>query len=113
MTTIKTIIVAAAVSILSLGAAQAAEQTLKPRQGASFHSGAKHAVAYFLSEDRTCKLALTVVDDTDYAQTRFEASLEPGKSTRYPLAEGTQLEFDCQAEARAMIVRPLEAVAGQ
>jgi hypothetical protein len=112
MNPIKTIIAAATLSILSLGAAQAAEQTIKPMQGASFHAGTKHAVAYFLSEDRTCKLVLTLADDADYAPIRYEAALDPGKSTRYPLVEGTSLEFACEAGAQAMTIKSLEAVAG-
>jgi hypothetical protein len=112
MTSIKTIIVGAAVStILSLGAAQAAEQTMKPIHGVSFHDVNKHAVAYFLSQSGTCKLVVTSADDAGHAPARFEAAIEAGKSKRYQLA-GKSREFGCKAEAKAMSVKSLEAVAG-
>ena len=62
MNSIKTIIIAATLSTLSLGAAQAAE-TIKPVQAASFHDGTKHAVAYFLNDNATCKLVVMQADD--------------------------------------------------
>jgi hypothetical protein len=112
MNTIKNIIVAATLSTLSLGyltAAQAAD-TVKPSQGISFHAGSKDAVAYFLSESRTCKLVLTVADK-DARPTRFEAAISSGQSTSYALAEGKALEFACQADAQAMTINSLAAVA--
>jgi hypothetical protein len=117
MNPIRTIIAATMLSILSLGAAQAAEQTIKPLQGASFHVGTKHAVAYYVAENSHCKLVLTLAeepkgDDATFESTRFEAALAAGKSTRYPLVEGTSLEFACEAEAQAMTIKSLEAVAG-
>jgi hypothetical protein len=116
MNPIKTIIAAAALSALSLGAAQAAEETMKPMQGASFHSGTKHAVAYYVADNSHCKLVLTLAEEpkgvaTTFESTRFEAALAAGKSTRYPLVEGTSLEFACEAGAQAMKVHRLESLA--
>ena len=101
MNTIRTIIVAAALSTLS-GYAHAAE-TVKPLQGASFHAGSTDAVAYFLGESRTCKLVLTIADK-DTQPTRFEAAISGGESTSYKLTEGKSLEFACQADAQAMTI---------
>jgi hypothetical protein len=118
MNSVKTIIVAATLSaILSgthLAAAQAADgaQTMKPLQGISFHAGTKHAVAYFLSENRTCKFVLTTADK-DAQPTRFEAALLSGESSSYEFAEGRSLEFTCEADAQAMTLTPLTTVAAQ
>lgn len=113
MNSIKNKIAAVAVSIALSFAAQAADgaQTLKPLQGVSFHVGTKHAVGYFLNDSNTCKLVLTLADDTNYAPTRFEASVADGSSTRYQLAEGKSLEFGCHDHAQVMKVNALEAVA--
>jgi len=112
MTMIKNILAASILSASLFGTAQAAEQTIKPLQGVSFHSGTKHAVAYFLSQGHTCKLVVTAADDANFAPTRREAAIEGGTSTKYELAQGKSLEFTCQAEARAMTVKSLTTVAG-
>ena len=109
MNSIKTIIVAATLSTLSLGAAQAAE-TIKPVQGVSFHAGTKHAVAYFLTHNENCKLVLTLADDVLYAPVRFEAAIADGSSKHYPFA-GKSLEFACQNQGQAMTINTREAVA--
>jgi hypothetical protein len=109
---IKNIVVAAILSVGLIATAQAAEQTIRPLQGVSFHAGTKHAVAYFLSEGRTCNLVVTSIDDANYAPTRREAAVESGTSTTFQLAEGKSLEFGCQSEAHAMTVKSLAAVAG-
>jgi hypothetical protein len=36
--------------------------TIRPLQGASFDSGTKRAVSYFLSDDEGCKLTLMLAD---------------------------------------------------
>jgi hypothetical protein len=109
---IKNIVVAAILSVGLIATAQAAEQTIRPLQGVSFHAGTKHAVAYFLSEGRTCNLVVTSIDDANFVPVRHEATIAPGKSTTYHLAEGKSLEFGCRSEARAMTVKSLAAVAG-
>jgi hypothetical protein len=109
MNSIKTIIVAATLSTLSLGAAQAAE-TIKPVQAASFHDGTQHAVAYFLTHNAGCKLVLTLADDVRYAPVRFEAAIADGSSKHYPFA-GKSLEFACQNQGQAMTINTREAVA--
>ena len=101
MNTIKNIIVIAALSTLFAGYAQA--ETVKPLQGMSFHAGSKDAVAYFLSEDHTCKLVLTTADK-DAQPTRFEAAIAGGGSVSHEFAEGKSLEFACQADALAMTI---------
>jgi hypothetical protein len=109
MNSIKNIIVAIALSAASFGAAQAAE-TVKPLQGVSFHAPSIDAVAYFLSENRTCKFVLTMADSADQP-TRFEAAISGGESTNYKLTEGQSLEFACQADAQAMTINMVATVA--
>jgi hypothetical protein len=111
MNTTKNIILAATLSLLSvshIGAAQA--ETLKPLQGVSFHAGSKDAVAYFLSENRTCKFVLTTADK-DAQPTRFEAALLSGESSSYEFAEGRSLEFACQSNAQSMTINSESVVA--
>ena len=67
MNSIKTIIVAAALFVGYLGAAQAAE-TIKPLQGMSFHTRSTDAVAYFTADKGKCSLVLTVTDKFAYAR---------------------------------------------
>ena len=110
MTPIKTILVAATLSTLSIATAHAG-QTMKPMQGVSFHAGTKHAVGYFLNEGKTCKLVLTLADDANFAPTRIETAIEAGKSTRYQLAEGKSFEFACQDGGNAIIVKSHETTA--
>ena len=110
MTSIKNIVLAATLSILSVSAAHAG-QTIKPGQAASFHAGTKHAVAYFLTHNENCKLVLTLADDVLYAPVRFEAVIADGASKRYPFAEGKSLEFACQDSGQAMTINTLEATA--
>ena len=98
MNPIKNIIVAVTLSALFAGYAQA--ETVKPLQGASFHAGSKDAVVYFLSENHTCKLVLTMADN-DARPTRYEAAISGGKSATYALAEGKSLEFACQRRRAA------------
>jgi hypothetical protein len=116
MTAIKNIIVAAtlsaALSLAPLGAAQA-QQGIKPMQGVSFHAGTKHGVAYFVNDKRTCQLVLTLVDDASSVPSRFEATIEPGKSTQYPFTVAKSLEFACQADGRTMDVKALETTAAK
>ena len=109
MTSIKNIVLAATLSILSVSAAHAAE-TIKPVQAASFHAGTKHAVAYFLNDNATCKLVVMQADDANYAPTRFEAAIADGASTSYEFA-GKSLEMGCRDHAQLMTVNTLEAVA--
>ena len=108
MNSIKNIIVAIALSALFAGYAQA--ETLKPLQGISFHTDTKDAVAYFLSENRTCKLVLTMADK-DAQPTRFEAAIPGGKFVSHELADGKALEFDCHADAQQMTITAEPTVA--
>ena len=112
MNSLKTLIAAATLSILSLGfgAAQATE-TVKPLQGISFHAGTKHAVAYFLTHNENCKLVLTLADDVRYEPVRFEAVIADGSSKQHPFIKGTPLEFVCHDRGQAMTINTLEAVA--
>jgi hypothetical protein len=111
MTTIKNILVSAVLFAGVFGTAQAADQTMKPLQGVSFHAGTKHAVAYYLNESGTCKLVVTSADDANFASIRSEAEIEPGKTTTYQLDDGKQIEFACQGQALAMNVKSLETIA--
>ena len=112
MNTIKNIVFGFAllVSLLAMLETTQAAETVKPLQGVSFHAGSKDAVAYFLSEGRTCNLVVTMAE-RDGQPTRFEAAITGGESTRYELAEGKSLEFACQADAQAMVINSLATVA--
>jgi len=109
MTTIQNILVASVLSASLFGTAHAAEQTMKPLQGVSLHSGSKHAVAYFLSESNSCNLVVTSIDDADSHPTRQQAALEAGYAARYQLTEGKSFEFAC--DGPTMTVRPLQGMA--
>jgi hypothetical protein len=109
MNSITQIFIAATLSALA-GYAQAAE-TIKPVQAASFHAGTKHAVAYFLNDNATCKLVVMQADDANYAPTRFEAAIADGSSTHYDFTEAKTLEFACHDGGHAMTINTLEAIA--
>ena len=113
MNAIKNIIVATALSALSvgyIGTAQAAE-TIKPLQGVSFHTDAKDAVAYYLADKGTCKVVVTLTDKVAHAPARFEEAVEAHKSTLHQIDNGKALEFACQANAQAMTINMLATVA--
>jgi len=112
---------AAVLSLSNAAAIQAADYapvlTMKPLQAISFDVEAKHAVSYFLNDNGTCKLVLTLgetpnADDvTNFATTRFEAAIDAGKTTRFAVTTGKSLDFACQAGAQAMAVIGLEQIA--
>jgi hypothetical protein len=97
--------------VLSTGLSVAAQagETVKPLQGISFHAPSMDAVAYFLAEDRSCKVVLTMADNGQ--STRFEAAISAGESTSYKLTEGKSLEFACQADAHALMINMAATVA--
>ena len=107
-------------AVLALGTAaatQAAEvMTMKPLQALSFHVATKHAVAYFVSQNGACKLAVTLAetpnadDVTTFTTTRFEAAIDGGKATRFDASVGKTLEFACQADTLAMTVKSVEQI---
>ena len=108
MNSLKTIIIAAALSALS-GYAQA--ESVKPLQGVSFHTETKDAVAYYLADKGTCKVVLMLTDKTAYAPTRFEEAVEANNSILHQIDDGKALEFGCQADAQAMTINMLATVA--
>ena len=77
-------------------------------QGLSFHAGTKHAVGYFLSDNGTCKLVLTLADEANFAPTRVETDIDAGHSANYQLADGKSLVFGCQADTQQISVYSLE-----
>ena len=107
---------AAVLSLITTVAVQAAVLTMKPLQAVSFDVEAKHAVSYFLNDNGTCKLVLTLgetpnADDvTNSATTRFETAVDAGKTTRFAVTTGKSLDFACQAGAQAMAVIGLEQI---
>ena len=105
---------AAVLSLSTTAATQAADgMTMKPLQALSFDVATKHAVAYFLSQNGACKLAVTLAetpdadDVTTFTTTRFEAAIDAGKATRFDVSAGKVLEFACQADTLAMTVKPV------
>jgi hypothetical protein len=117
MSPIKNVLVAAAlsatVSVAPFASAHAADQIMKPVQGVSFHAGTKHAAAYYLKDNRTCKLVFTLADDANFAPNRVETAIETGKSSLQQLAEGKALEFACQDNANSMTVKSQETIAAK
>ena len=111
MNSLKTIIIAAALSALSALSGYAQAESVKPLQGVSFHTETKDAVAYYLADKGTCKVALMVTDKTAYAPARFDKVVEPHKSALHQIDDGKVLEFACQADAQAMTINLLTAVA--
>ena len=119
MNSLKKIIVEAALAaVLSLSTAAATQAadvlTMKPLQALSFDVDTKHAVAYFVSQNGACKLAVTLAetpnadDVTNFTTTRFEAAINAGKAARFDASAGKALEFACQADTLAMTVKPVE-----
>jgi hypothetical protein len=109
MTSIKTILAAAVLSASLFATAEASE--IKPLQGVSFHAGTKHAVAYFLNENGTCKLVVTSADDANFAPVRIETAVAPHSSNLQRLTEGKAIEFTCEDGARSMMVKEQETTA--
>ena len=109
MTSIKTILAAAAVSLAFSVSAQA--ESLAPAAGKSFHAGSQHAVAFFLTENHGCKLIPTLADDADYKLSRVETAIADGQSAEQPFTAGKTLDFACRAGGNAMDVDIQETTA--
>lgn len=121
MTVAKTLLTRSAIAALAFTSypalSEAADSvTLKPLHGLSFKAGTAHAVGYFRSEDGACRLVLTYsVDDSSgqegaFTVTRHEEVLGSGKLSRYSISD-QPYEFACQANAEAMIFKPLNRFA--
>ena len=108
MNSLKTIIVAAALAILS-GYAQA--ESVKPLQGISFHTGSEDAVAYYVADNSTCKVVVTTTDRAFYAPARFEEAVQAQQTVLHQIGDGKALELGCQTDAQAMTVNMLTTVA--
>jgi hypothetical protein len=104
-------ILAAVVLSTGLSVAAHAAETVKPLQGVSFHAPAMDAVAYFLSESRSCKVVLTMAANDQL--TRFEAAISAGESSSYKLTEGKSLEVACRADAQSMTINMVATVAAK
>lgn len=106
------------VTVASCGAAlsgEAAKQhNIKPMAAVTFNAGSKHGVGYFLKEQKSCKLVLTMSECTDvssdYTATRYETAIQAGSATSYGTSPGKALEFTCLQNAEAMSVREVERV---
>jgi hypothetical protein len=108
---------AAVLSLTTAVAVQATDVlTMKPLQAISFEVEAKHVIGYFLNDEDTCKLVVTLADAPDadvtrFIATRYEATINGGKTVRFAVTEGKALDFFCQAGAQAMAVIGLEQIA--
>ena len=93
--------------------------TMKPLQAVSFDVESKRAVGYFLSENDTCKLVLTLAELVNWAHgpkpsfttIRFEANVGAGEKTRFVMSESKSLEFACQTGAQIMTINGLQQIA--
>ena len=108
MNSLKTIIIAAALSALS-GYAQA--ETLKPLQGVSFHTETRDAAAYYVADKGTCKVVVTLTDKVAFAPERFEQAVEPGKPDLRQLDNAKALELACAPEAQTLSINVVETIA--
>ena len=91
-------------------AADPSAVTMSPMKGVSFEIGAERAVSYFLSENGECKVVLTHAgeassSDATFTATRFEATIDAGKSTRYVSNDGRAIDFECQPNAGSVSIR--------
>jgi hypothetical protein len=83
--------------------------TMSPMKGISFELGAEHAVSYFVSENDQCKVVLTHAgepnwNDATFMATRFEATIDAGKTTRYVSSDGHAIDFECQPNAQSVSI---------
>ena len=115
MNLIKTILAAASLSGVSLGyvATANAAETIKPLQGISFQAANKEATLYYLAEQGTCKVVLTLTEKTAYAPTRFELAIEPSNPSLHQLDETTALELACMHKAQALTINTVSMVADE
>lgn len=118
MTSIKSIGLAAVTLVAAIASANAAERlTMKPQHGVSFAIGSERAVGYFLRENETCKLVLTLAGEPDwdnpgtFVSTRFETVVTAEKTVRYGAKEGKVLKFSCGAGAQTMSITGLDETA--
>jgi hypothetical protein len=108
MNALKSIIIAAAISLGFVTIARA--ETLKPLQGVSLHAPAIDAVAYFLSQNHSCKFVLTLAD-SDAQPTRIEGVVAGGESRSYSLTHSKAVAFACEVDAQAMTINVTARVA--
>jgi hypothetical protein len=113
MNTIKNIVVGFAllVSLLAMLETTQAAETVKHLQAVSFHTSTKDAVAYYLADKGTCKVAVTLSDKVAYVPARFEEAVQAHKSTLHQIDDGNALELTCQADAQTMTINILTTVA--
>ena len=85
---------------------------MRPMGGVTFDIGAERAVTYFLSDNGRCKLVLTQAaargNDANFTATRFEATIDAGKATRYVSTDGSAIDFECHPDARSVSIRGVE-----
>lgn len=88
--------------------------TMKPLHGISFDVGSQRAASYFVNKNGRCEVVLTLAETPDwdsaprFVSTRFEATIGPGKSTRYNSHEGRAIEFACETAAQTMSVNEVD-----
>lgn len=89
---------------------------LRPNQSIAFQVDAKAILSYFTSDDRVCKAVMWVATPptwqdkvATFATLKYEADIPNGKSGRFVPVPGRAFAFECQSEARTMIVRPLRS----
>jgi len=82
---------------------------MRPMGGVTFDIGAERAVTYFLSDNGRCKLVLTQAgaargNHPDFMATRFEATIDAGKTTRCVSSDGHAIDFECQPNAQSVSI---------
>jgi hypothetical protein len=115
-TTTHIAITAAVTALFTLAQADARQDptlTMKPMQGLSFDLGSDHAVTYYLKDSGRCRIVMTAAgapeeSNGSFTATRFEATIEAGRTTRYVSNDGQAIEFDCEPSAGMVSIRAIE-----
>jgi hypothetical protein len=99
--------------VLTQAHADAPAATMQPMQGTTHDVGAERAVTYFLSDGGQCKVVMTIAGASDpgsstFSATRYEATIDGGKTTRFVTDKGGIVDFDCEPSAQMVNIRTLE-----
>lgn len=90
---------------------------IAPLKGVSLDLGSKNAVAYFVQENGTCSVTVTMAEAFPLnpaefpTGTRVTMNVAPGTSSRIDTAEGTALNMACATGASSLTLHTFERTA--
>lgn len=106
-------------AITGLSAAETCSTVkIKPMHSVSVDAGNTHVAGYFLNTDGVCKLTLMLNEikggdaEASNEASRFQLTVEPGRSARFDKGDGNALRFSCLGRAELMTLSKLDRVAG-